>query len=148
MNTIQQAGYPVIASVARQSKTPCANRKITGLPRWLRLLAMTGGTVNHENGTASYEDCHCERSAAIQNTLREPLSHWIAASALSPRNDDGVFRPCGTEFKNAVIARTAGPWQSSCAAGCNGNLWIAASALPPRNDDAGVLSNKLTNNLD
>jgi len=59
-----------------------------------------------------------------------------------------VFRPCGTEFKNAVIARPAGPWQSSCAAGCNGNLWIATSALLLRNDDAGVLSNKLTNNLD
>jgi|ERR1039458_2445480 hypothetical protein len=106
MNTVQQAGYPVIASVARQSRTPCVNRKITGLPRWLRLLAMTGGTVNHENGTASYEDRHCERSAAIQkHATRTTKSLDCRVASLLAMT--GVFRRRSMEFKSAVIASAA-----------------------------------------
>jgi hypothetical protein len=120
----------------------------SGLPRRLCLLAMT--RVFRPCGTEFKNAIIARPAGPWQSSCAAGCTGnlWIAASALSPRNDEGVFRPCGTEFKNAVIARPLGPWQSSCAAGCNGNLWIAASALSPRNDDAGVLSNKLTNNLD
>ena len=99
MNTVQQAGYPVIASVARQSRTPCVNRKITGLPRWLRLLAMTGGTVNHENGTASYEDRHCERSAAIAGSASPPCIFTMHISRLLRS-----YLPTHDRFKKAPLS--------------------------------------------